>query len=160
VITFVDVPGFLPGVNQEYGGIIRHGAKLLYAYSEATVPKITVVVRKSYGGAYLAMCSKDLGADIVLAWPTAATAVMGAEGAAGIIYRKEIQASPNPEATRAMRIEEYRRRFDHPYIAAARGYIDDIIDPIHTRQRLIESLLMLEEKSETRPLKRHGNIPL
>lgn len=160
VVTFVDVTGFLPGVAQEHGGIIRHGAKMLYAYAEASVPKITLITRKSYGGAYLAMNSKDMGADVVLAWPTAAVAVMGAEGAANIIYRREIEASSEPEAARAEKIEEYRRRFDNPYVAAARGYIDDVIDPKFTRLALIRHLRMLEGKEQPRPYRKHGNIPL
>jgi acetyl-CoA carboxylase carboxyltransferase component len=160
IVTFVDVTGFLPGVAQEHGGIIRHGAKMLYAYAEATVPKITLIVRKAYGGAYLAMNSKDMGADVVLAWPTAAVAVMGAEGAANIIYRREIQTSKNPEETRRKKIEEYKRTFDNPYIAAARGYIDDVIGPEVTREHLIRHLEALWTKSEARPWKKHGNIPL
>ena len=160
VVTLVDVTGFLPGVAQEHAGIIRHGAKMLYAYAEATVPKITLIVRKSYGGAYLAMNSRDMGADVVLAWPTSAVAVMGAEGAANIIYRREIQASQNPESTRATKIAEYKERFDNPYWAAGRGYIDDVIDPKHTRQHLIRHLKMLKEKVEARPFKKHGNMPL
>ncbi len=160
IVTFVDVTGFLPGVAQEHGGIIRHGAKMLYAYAEATVAKITVIVRKSYGGAYLAMNSRDMGADVVLAWPTSAVAVMGAEGAANIIYRREIQASGDPGGVRAQRIEEYRRRFDNPYIAAGHGYIDDVIDPKDTRRHLIRHLSMLEGKDIARPYKKHGNIPL
>jgi acetyl-CoA carboxylase carboxyltransferase component len=160
VVTFVDVTGFLPGVAQEHAGIIRHGAKMLYAYAEATVPKITLIVRKSYGGAYLAMNSRDMGADIVLAWPTAAVAVMGAEGAANIIYRREIQSSSHPEATRAAKIAEYKARFDNPYWAAGRGYIDDVIDPKDTRRHLIRHLRMLAHKEERRPFKKHGNIPL
>ena len=160
IVTFVDVTGFLPGVAQEHGGIIRHGAKMLYAYAEATVPKITVITRKAYGGAYLAMNSRDMGADVVLAWPTAAVAVMGAEGAANIVFRREIQQSPNPEATRAEKIKEYKERFDNPWIAASRGYIDDVIPPETTRQHLIRHLRMLEDKHEERPWKKHGNIPL
>ncbi len=160
IVTFVDVTGFLPGVAQEHAGIIRHGAKMLYAYAEATVPKITLITRKSYGGAYLAMNSRDMGADVVLAWPTAAVAVMGAEGAANIIYRREIQKSKNPEATRAEKIAEYRKKFDNPYWAAARGYIDDVIDPKDTRKHLIRHLRMLGNKREERPFKKHGNIPL
>jgi len=160
ILTFVDVTGFLPGVAQEHAGIIRHGAKMLYAYAEATVPKITLITRKSYGGAYLAMNSRDMGADVVLAWPTSAVAVMGAEGAANIIYRREIQKSSNPEATRAAKIEEYRRRFDNPYWAAGRGYIDDVIDPKDTRKHLIRHLRMLSDKEEPRPFKKHGNMPL
>ena len=160
LLTLVDVTGFLPGVAQEHGGIIRHGAKMLYAYAEATVPKITLITRKAYGGAYLAMNSKDMGADVVLAWPTAAVAVMGAEGAANIIYRKEIQSSPNPEETRRKKIEEYRKAFDNPYVAAARGYIDDVIDFKDTRPLLIRHLRMLWDKREERPWRKHGNIPL
>ncbi len=160
ILTFVDVTGFLPGVAQEHAGIIRHGAKMLYAYAEATVPKITLIVRKSYGGAYLAMNSRDMGADVVLAWPTSAVAVMGAEGAANIIYRREITGSKQPEATRAARIDEYKKRFDNPYWAAGRGYIDDVIDPKDTRQQLVRHLRMLEGKVEERPFKKHGNIPL
>jgi len=160
ILTLVDVTGFLPGVAQEHGGIIRHGAKMLYAYAEATVPKITLIVRKAYGGAYLAMNSKDMGADIVLAWPTAAVAVMGAEGAANIIYRREIQTSANPEETRRKKVEEYRQAFDNPYVAAARGYIDDVISPEVTRAHLVRHLEVLWEKQEARPWKKHGNIPL
>ena len=160
VITFVDVTGFLPGVAQEHAGIIRHGAKMLYAYAEATVPKITLIVRKSYGGAYLAMNSRDMGSDVVLAWPTSAVAVMGAEGAASIIYRRDIQNSQNPEATRQAKIDDYKKRFDNPYWAARRGYIDDVIDPKDTRRQLIRHLRMLREKVEARPFKKHGNIPL
>ena len=160
IVTFVDVTGFLPGVTQEHAGIIRHGAKMLYAYAEATVPKITVIVRKSYGGAYLAMNSRDMGADVVLAWPTGAVAVMGAEGAANIIYRREIQASKDKAATRAARIAEYRARFDNPYVAAGRGYIDDVIEPQRTREALVRHLRMLATKQETRPYRKHGNMPL
>jgi len=160
LITFTDVPGYLPGVGQEHGGVIRHGAKLLYAYSEATVPKINVILRKAYGGAYIAMSSKHLGADVVLAWPTAEIAVMGPEGAANIIFRKEIAESDNPMETRQQKIEEYRERFANPYRAAARGYIDDVIEPEATRPRLISALEMVESKRENRPPKKHGNIPL
>lgn len=160
VLTLVDVTGFLPGVSQEHAGIIRHGAKMLYAYAEATVPKITLITRKAYGGAYLAMNSKDMGADIVLAWPTAAVAVMGAEGAANIVYRKEIQSSDNPEAMRKAKIEEYKQAFDNPYVAAGRGYIDDVVSPEVTRMYLIRHLEMLWDKREERPWKKHGNIPL
>jgi len=160
IVTFVDVSGFMPGVTQEHAGIIRHGAKMLYAYAEATVPKVTLIVRKSYGGAYLAMNSRDMGADVVLAWPTGAVAVMGAEGAANIIYRRDIQQSKDPAGTRAVRIAEYKRRFDNPYVAAERGYIDDVIDPKDTRRRLISSLRMLEHKEVALPFKKHGNIPL
>ncbi len=160
ILTLVDVPGFLPGTAQEYGGIIRHGAKLLYAYSEATVPKVTVVIRKSYGGAYLAMCSRDLGADQVIAWPTAEIAVMGPQGAANIIFRKEIAEADDPEQYRQRKIEEYKERFSNPYAAAARGYVDLIIDPRETRPILINTLEMLSSKRESLPGKKHGNIPL
>ncbi|MCR4441197.1 MAG: methylmalonyl-CoA carboxyltransferase [Peptococcaceae bacterium] len=160
VVNFVDVPGYLPGTNQEYGGIIRHGAKLLYAYSEATVPKITIVTRKAYGGSYLAMCSQDLGADQVFAWPTAEIAVMGAEGAANIIFRKEIEGAENPAAKREELIADYRERFATPYVAAERGFVDIVIEPKETRPRLANALEMLATKRETRPAKKHGNIPL
>ena len=160
IVNFVDVPGFLPGTNQEYGGIIRHGAKMLYAYSEATVPKITIVTRKAYGGAYLAMCSRDLGADQVIAWPTAEIAVMGAEGAANIIFRKDIEGAANPTEKRAEKIADYRDRFATPYVAAERGFVDMVIQPSETRPRLVNALEMLSSKRETRPAKKHGNIPL
>jgi methylmalonyl-CoA decarboxylase subunit alpha len=160
LVTFVDVTGFLPGVAQEHAGIIRHGAKMLYAYAEATVPKVTVVTRKSYGGAYLAMNSRDMGADVVLAWPTAAVAVMGAEGAANVLYRRQIKASADPDATRAAKIAEYKKSFDHPYLAAGRGYIDDVVDPKDTRRMLVTHLRMLRGKRVERPYKRHGNMPL
>ncbi|MGC8787100.1 MAG: acyl-CoA carboxylase subunit beta, partial [Anaerolineae bacterium] len=160
LITFVDVPGFLPGVSQEYGGIIRHGAKLLYAYCEATVPKLTVITRKGYGGAYDVMSSKHIRGDINYAWPTAEIAVMGPDGAVNIIFRKEIAAAEDPEAKREELIREYRERFANPYIAAERGYIDDIIEPHETRPRLIEALRMLQNKRDTNPPKKHGNIPL
>ncbi|MDI6605232.1 MAG: carboxyl transferase domain-containing protein [Thermoanaerobacteraceae bacterium] len=160
LLNIVDVPGFLPGTNQEYGGIIRHGAKMLYSYSEATVPKVTLIVRKAYGGAYLAMCSKDLGADIVFAWPTAEIAVMGPEGAANIVFKNEIKASENPAETRQKKIQEYRDSFANPYRAAARGYVDDVIIPSETRPRLVSVFDMLEGKRETRPSKKHGNIPV
>ena len=160
LITFTDVPGYLPGVEQEHGGIIRHGAKLLYAYSEATVPKINVILRKAYGGAYIAMSSKHLGADIVMAWPTAEIAVMGPEGAANIIFKKDIENSDNPIETRQQKIDEYRERFANPYVAAARGYVDDIIEPEATRPRLISALQMSESKRENRPPKKHGNLPV
>jgi len=160
IITFVDVPGYLPGVEQEYGGIIRHGAKVLFAYSEATVPMVTIIVRKAYGGAYLAMGSKHLGADIVFAYPTAEIAVMGPEGAAEIVFRKEIASAPDPKAMREAKIKEYRDKFANPYRAAARGYIDDVIDPKFTRIKIISALRILESKREKRPPKKHGNIPL
>lgn len=160
ILTLVDVTGFLPGVAQEHSGIIRHGAKMLYAYSEATVPKVTLITRKAYGGAYLAMNSRDMGADVVLAWPTSAVAVMGAEGAANIVYRKEIQSAPDPAAARQAKIAEYKKAFDNPYVAAGKGYIDDVIDPVDTRRVLIQHLEMLSTKEESRPYKKHGNIPL
>jgi methylmalonyl-CoA carboxyltransferase large subunit len=159
LVTLVDVPGFLPGVAQEHGGIIRHGAKLLYAYSAATVPKITVVVRKAYGGAYVAMCSKDLGADKVFAWPTAEIAVMGAEGAAEIVFRREIAEADDPEAKRAELVEEYRSTFSTPYVAAGRGLVDDIIDPCCTRAEVSRALEMLASKRDVRPAKKHGLGP-
>jgi propionyl-CoA carboxylase beta chain len=160
LITFEDVPGFMPGVAQEHGGIIRHGAKLLYAYCEATVPKLTVITRKAYGGAYDVMSSKHIRGDINLAWPTAEIAVMGPDGAVNIIYRDEIARSANPEETRARLIEEYRARFANPYVAAARGYVDDVIEPHETRPRLISALEMLKNKRDSNPPKKHGNIPL
>lgn len=160
VITFIDVPGFLPGVSQEHRGIIRHGAKILYAYAEATVPKIAVILRKAYGGAYVAMSSRGIGADLALAWPTAEIAVMGPEGAAQILYRNELAHADDPEALLAQRTQEYRERFANPYIASARGMVDDVIDPRETRQRLIDALYVLADKREDRPAKKHGNIPL
>jgi len=160
LVSFTDTAGYLPGTEQEYNGIIRHGAKLLYAFSEATVPKINVIVRKAYGGAYIAMNSKHLGADMVFAWPTAEIAVMGPEGAANIIFRKEIAAADDPIDARNKRIEEYREKFSNPYIAASRGYVDDVIDPATTRSRLINALELLTGKRENRPAKKHGNIPL
>ena len=160
ILTLVDVPGFLPGSAQEYGGIIRHGAKLLYAYSEATVPKITLIVRKSYGGAYLAMCSRDLGADQVIAWPTAEIAVMGSQGAANIIFRKEIAKADNPEKVRQEKIDEFQLKFSNPYEAAKRGYVDMVIDSRETRPRLITTFEMLSTKRESRPAKKHGNFPV
>ncbi len=159
IVTFEDVPGYLPGLTQEMGGIIRHGAKLLYAYSEATVPKITLVLRKAYGGSYLGMCSKDLGADVVIAWPQAEIAVMGAEGAANIIFRKEIEAAADQAAMRAEKIEEYREAFANPYAAAARGFVDRIILPEETRPALYQALLMTEDKRELRPKRKHGVMP-
>ena len=160
IVTFTDVPGYLPGVNQEHSGIIRHGAKLLYAFSEATVPKINVIVRKAYGGAYIAMNSKHLGADMVFAWPTAEIAVMGPSGAANIIFKKDIANSSDPVTTRQEKIQEYTDKFANPYVAAARGYVDDVIEPDSTRPRIISALEMLASKRETRPAKKHGNIPL
>ena len=160
LLTLVDVPGFLPGVGQEHGGIIRHGAKLLYAYCEATVPKITVITRKAYGGAYDVMSSKHVRGDINLAWPTAEIAVMGAEGAVNILYRDEIASSDDAPATRERLVSEYEERFANPYVAAARGYVDDVIRPSETRPRLIAALEMLADKRDTNPPKKHGNIPL
>ncbi|MBI2873625.1 MAG: methylmalonyl-CoA carboxyltransferase [Firmicutes bacterium] len=160
LVTFTDVPGYLPGVGQEHGGVIRHGAKLLYAYSEATVPKLTVIVRKAYGGAYIAMCSRHLGADLVLALPTAEIAVMGPEGAANIIFRDAIEKAENPAATRKEKIAEFRERFANPYVGAARGYVDDVIDPADVRARLACALLAFRTKRETRPAKKHGNFPV
>ncbi len=160
IITFTDVPGYLPGVEQEHEGIIRHGAKLLYAFSEATVPKINVILRKAYGGAYIAMNSKHLGSDMVLAWPTAEIAVMGPSGAANIIFRNDIANAADPISARQEKIDEYVEKFANPYVAAARGYVDDIIEPDSTRPRLISALEMLMSKRETRPSKKHGNIPL
>lgn len=160
VLNLVDVPGFLPGTNQEYGGIIRHGAKMLYAYSEATVPKVTLITRKAYGGAYIAMCNKELGADQVFAWPSAEIAVMGPDGAANIIFKKDIEAADNPAAARQEKIQEYKDKFANPFIAASRGYVDDVIEPATTRQRLISAFEMLESKRENRPAKKHGNLPV
>ncbi|MCX6632668.1 MAG: acyl-CoA carboxylase subunit beta [Candidatus Solibacter sp.] len=160
LLTFVDVPGFLPGVQQEHGGIIRHGAKMLFAYSAATVPKITVILRKSYGGAYLAMCGKDLGADRVFAWPTAEVAVMGAEGAADIVFRKEIQEAENKPAKRAELIERYREAFSNPYVAAGRRLVDSIVEPSQTRRHVAQVLEYLHTKRELRPAKKHGLMPL
>ena len=157
ILTFEDVPGFLPGTEQEFGGIIRHGAKLLYAYAEATVPKITVITRKAYGGAYCVMGSKHLRTDINLAYPTAEIAVMGAEGAVNIIYRRELQADAD---ARSSKIEEYRERFASPFVAAERGFIDDVIEPHETRPKVIKALRLLETKVDTMPRKKHGNIPL
>ncbi len=160
LVSLTDVPAFLPGVAQEHNGIIRHGAKLLYAFSEATVPKVNIILRKAYGGAYIAMNSKTIGADMVLAWPSAEIAVMGPDGAANIIFKKEITASENPAETRKEKIAEYRDKFSNPYVAAARGYVDDVIEPSETRSRIISALEMLNTKRENRPAKKHGNIPL
>ena len=165
ILTLEDVPGFLPGTNQEYGGIIRHGAKLLYAYCEATVPKITMILRKAYGGAYIAMCNKELGSDMVLAWPSAQIAVMGAEGAVNIMssVKAELKAIENDderEALRKQRIDEYEELFNNPYYAAGLGYVDDVIEPATARQRIASALDMLKTKKETLPPKKHGDIPL
>jgi len=160
MLTIADVPGYLPGSNQEWGGIIRHGAKLLWCYSEATVPKLLLITRKDYGGSYLAMCSKHLGADMAFAWPTAEIAVMGAQGAANIIHAKEIKAAEDPGAKRTQLIEEYNEKFSNPYCAAARGYVDAVIQPSETRPRLIDALEAMATKRELRPAKKHGNIPV
>ncbi len=160
LVTLVDTPGYLPGTGQEYGGIIRHGAKVLYAYAEATVPKVTIICRKAYGGAYLAMCSRSLGADLAAAWPTAEIAVMGPEGAANIIYRRELQGADDPAAVRKKKVAEYRERFANPYVAAARGYVDTVIFPEETREFLIRSLQSLYGKRDGRPPKKHGNMPV
>jgi len=160
LLTLVDTPGYLPGIDQEHSGIIRHGAKLLYAYSEATVPKFTIVMRKAYGGAYIAMCSRHLGANMVIAWPTAEIAVMGPEGAANIIFKKEITTSKEPEKTRQKKINEYEEKFANPYVAASRGYVDMIIEPNKTRDALIRALELAKTKTSPAYSKRHGNIPL
>ena len=160
LVTVEDVPGFLPGTQQEYGGIIRHGAKLLYAYAEATVPKVTVITRKAYGGAYCVMSSKHIRTDFNYAWPTAEIAVMGAEGAVNILYKREIEKAADPAATRAEKIAEFREKFANPYVAAARGFIDEVIRPRTTRRRLIQALATLETKRDRNPAKKHGNIPL
>jgi len=160
IVTLEDVPGFLPGVAQEHNGIIRHGAKLLYAYCEATVPKLTVITRKAYGGAYDVMSSKHIRGDFNVAWPTAEIAVMGPKGAVEILFRQEISESANADEMTEAKISEYREMFAHPYVAAGRGYIDDIIDPRDTRPRLIEALDTLRTKRDRNPPKKHGNIPL
>jgi propionyl-CoA carboxylase beta chain len=156
------VPGFLPGTNQEWGGIIKHGAKLLFAFAEATVPKITVITRKAYGGAYCVMASKHIRTDINFAWPTAEIAVMGPEGAVNIVYRRELERAPEAErdALRREKVEEFRERFANPYVAAQRGYIDAVIEPSQTRAKLITALRSLENKRDANPRKKHGNIPL
>ncbi len=159
VVNLVDVPGYLPGTEQEWGGIIRHGAKMLYAYSEATVPKLTVTIRKAYGGSYLGMCSKDLGADAVLCWPSTELAVMGAEGAAPIIFRRELENAADPEKALQEKIQEYREKFANPYLAAEHLHVDDVIDAAETRPRLIDALEMAVDKKEERPGKKHGIIP-
>jgi propionyl-CoA carboxylase beta chain len=160
LVTFVDVPGFLPGTAQEWGGIIRHGAKLLYAYAEATVPKLAVITRKAYGGAYDVMSSKHIRADFNFAWPTAEVAVMGPEGAVNIVFRKELEDADDPDARRAELIADYRERFANPYSAAERGYVDDVIEPRRTRPVLCDALLTARTKREPRPRRKHGNIPL
>jgi len=160
LVTLVDVPGFMPGVDQEHGGIIRHGAKLIYAYAEATVPKVSVIIRKAYGGAYIVMSSKHLRSDVNFVWPSAEIAVMGAEGAVNIIHRGEISSAEDPDQTRKELVADYQEKFTNPYVAASRGYVDDIIDPSETRPRLIRALEMLQNKRDTLPAKKHGNIPL
>jgi propionyl-CoA carboxylase beta chain len=160
LVTFEDVPGFLPGTGQEFGGIIRHGAKLLFSFAEATVPKITVITRKAYGGAYCVMGSKHIRTDVNLAWPTAEIAVMGAEGAVNIVYRRELAAAADQDAARAQKLREFRERFANPFVAAERGYVDDVIEPRETRPRVVRALRMLETKTDTMPRKKHGNIPL
>jgi propionyl-CoA carboxylase beta chain len=160
LVTFVDVPGFLPGTSQEHGGIIRNGAKLLFAYCEATVPKLTVITRKAYGGAYCVMSSKHIRGDLNFAWPTAEIAVMGPEGAVSIIFRSELAKSKNPDQRKAELVEDYREKFANPYVTASRGYIDDVFEPRFTRPRLINALEMLSNKRDINPAKKHGNIPL
>lgn len=159
LVTLVDLPGYLPGIDQEHAGVIRHGAKVLYAYSEATVPKITVILRKAYGGGYIAMCSRHLRADFVFAWPTAEIAVMGPEGAANIIFRKEITEAENPEEMRKQKIAEYKKKFANPYVAAAYGYVDAVIDPQETRRFVCHALEISANKSEITPWKKHGIPP-
>jgi len=160
IITFEDVPGFMPGTVQEFGGIIRNGAKLLYAYAEASVPKLTVITRKAYGGAYCVMNSKQLRGDMIFAWPSAEIAVMGPQGASEIIFAKEISEADNPKAKLDEKIEEYRDRFANPYVAAGKGFIDEVIEPRITRYKLIKALEMLRNKRDENPPKKHGNIPL
>jgi propionyl-CoA carboxylase beta chain len=160
IISFVDVPGYLPGRDQEHGGIIRHGAKLLYAYAEATVPKLTVITRKDYGGAYCVMSPKQMGADLNLAWPTAEIAVMGPDAAVNIIYKRDLAGAKDPAARRKELVAEYTTRFANPYVAAERGYIDDVIEPRETRRELIRGLQLCLRKTVERPPRKHGNIPL
>ncbi|MGH9054920.1 MAG: carboxyl transferase domain-containing protein, partial [Acidimicrobiales bacterium] len=160
LVTFVDVPGFMPGTDQEYGGIIRHGAKLLYAYCESTVPRIQVITRKAYGGAYVVMNSKSIGADLAFAWPSAELAVMGPQGAVDIVYRRELGTSTDPATRRAQLVEEYTEKFANPYLAAERGYVDDVIDPADTRKVLARALNLLRTKREELPKRKHGNVPL
>jgi acetyl-CoA carboxylase carboxyltransferase component len=160
LVTFVDVPGFMPGTDQEYGGIIRHGAKRLYAYCESTVPRIQIITRKAYGGAYVVMNSKSIGADLAFAWPSAELAVMGPQGAVEILYRRDLAQAPDPVARRAELVDEYTERYANPYLAAERGYVDDVIDPADTRAILHRSLNMLRSKREELPKRKHGNVPL
>ena len=159
IITFVDLPGYLPGIDQEHAGVIRHGAKILYAYSEATVPKLTVILRKAYGGGYIAMGSRHLRADFVFAWPTAEIAVMGPEGAANIIFRKEISEAENPDETRQQKVQEYKEKFANPYVAASKGYIDSVIEPVETRDILLHALELSIDKAISLPRKKHGVPP-
>jgi len=159
IVTLEDLPGYLPGADQEHAGVIRHGAKILYAYSEATVPKITVIIRKAYGGGYIAMNSRHLRADFVFAWPTAEIAVMGPEGAANIVFRKEIAEAEDPDAMRKQKIEEYKAKFANPYVAAAKGYIDEVIEPQDTRKMLLHGLKVSANKVDARPAKKHGIPP-
>ena len=160
LVTFEDVPGFLPGTVQEYGGIIRHGAKLLFAFAEATVPKVTVITRKAYGGAYCVMSSKHIRTDVNFAWPTSEIAVMGPEGAVNILYKREIEKAADPARARAEKAQEFREKFANPYVAAARGFLDEVIRPRETRRKLIAALGRLEGKRDKNPPKKHGNIPL
>jgi len=160
LLTFVDVPGFLPGVDQEYGGIIRHGAKLLYAYCEATVPRISIITRKAYGGAYVVMDSKSIGSDLSFAWPSAELAVMGPQGAVEIVYRRELQQAADPAARRAELVASYTERYANPYAAAERGFVDDVIDPAETRRKIVAGLRVLRSKREDLPQRKHGNVPL
>ena len=160
LLVFVDVPGFLPGVDQEHEGIIRHGAKLLYAFCEATVPRIQIVTRKAYGGAYVVMNSKSVGADLAFAWPSAELAVMGPQGAVEIIYRRELQQAQDPVARRAELVEQYTERYANPYAAAERGFVDDVITPSETRQKVVAALRVLGSKREDLPQRKHGNVPL
>jgi propionyl-CoA carboxylase beta chain len=160
LVTFEDVPGFLPGTGQEYGGIIRHGAKLLYAFAEATVPKVTVITRKAYGGAYCVMASKHIRTDVNYAWPQAEIAVMGPEGAVGVLYRRELQAAADPAALRQQKVAEFREKFANPYVAADRGFVDEVIEPRQTRRKIVAGLEMARAKRDRNPPKKHGNIPL
>jgi propionyl-CoA carboxylase beta chain len=160
LVTFEDVPGFLPGTGQEYGGIIRHGAKLLFAFAEATVPKVTVITRKAYGGAYCVMSSKHIRTDVNYAWPSAEIAVMGPEGAVNVLYRKELAAAADPEALRRQKVAEFREKFANPYVAADRGFVDEVIEPRHTRRKIVAGLEMARSKRDKNPPKKHGNIPL
>jgi acetyl-CoA carboxylase carboxyltransferase component len=160
LVTFVDVPGFMPGTEQEHGGIIRHGAKLLYAFCEATVPRVQIITRKAYGGAYVVMNSKSIGADLAFAWPSAELAVMGASGAVEIVYRRDLQAADDTDARRAELIDEYTERYVNPYLAAERGFVDDVIDPAETRRVIVRAIDVLRSKREDLPKRKHGNVPL